>query len=154
MNTIPTREQLLAIKSKCNPTLTAHENWLAINAEMVPNPVPAKMVPKPMVGIELFKLLSQAASRAKIADWVVLQRLVDGINAQDYADVLDWIQMAVGVGKIAPDEAGKAMKYVTDRRDGIETRPDPAWPPEVTWPVANPLFGEPIPFMWIVEAMA
>ena len=154
MNTIPTIEQLAAIKSKCDLAKNSYENWIAINAEMVPNPVPCPMVPKLIIGIELFGLLGQAASKSKIADWMVLPKLADDISEQDYAGVLDWITIATVVGKIQPDEAAKAAKYATDRRDGIEVRPDPAWPPKVPWPVASPLFGEPIPFMWVVEAMA
>ena len=153
MNTIPTPEQLAAIKAKCDMVSTPYENWIAINGEMVPNPILATMVPKRMVGIELFKILTADASKQKIADWVVLPKLVDCISAQDHTGILEWLQVAAGTGKISPAEFQAATKYVTDRRDGIEVRPDPTWPPKVPWPIASPLFGEPIPFMWVVEAI-
>lgn len=153
MNTIPTSEQLAAIKAACDQAKTPYENWEHLTGLNYDNPVPCPQIPKPIVPIEMFGILTEALSRKALIELgSVLVEIRRQIEEQHFDGTLEWSQVLVAAGKMTRAEYAAIEKYVTDRRDGIETRPDPDWPLKVDWGTSQKDFGEPIPYAWVLEA--
>jgi len=155
VNTIPTPEQLAAIKAACDPAQDAQANWLRLTGVNYDNPTPCPQVPKPMRPIEMFSKVVDATGKKGLVELgAVLVEIRRQIDDQDFGGAIEWLQVLLGAGKITTAEYTDIGKYMTDRRDGVETEPDPDWPPKVDWGTSRAEFGEPIPYAWVLEAMS
>lgn len=133
----PSPQAVAAIRAKIldwAPTNAAIA--VALNAPAVANPAPQTTLPKPFAFGDVFGLLSDA-SVAAIRDTPNTTDLIDKVNAGDRAGVGRWVAVLGKLpAKITPAEAAALMAVLQ------ATQPDPAWPAQISWAVAN--LGRPV----------
>ena len=154
MNTVPTQDQLAAIKDACDLSQDAQTNWQRLTSATFKNPVPQRHVPIRISMAYLYATLGiSTKSVGAMLDWVNLPYLDGYLKAQDHASVAQIISALPACLWITRDEAKALIARVWDG-DGPVMVPDPDYKPLVDFGTSHELFGEPIPYMWVVEAMS
>ena len=154
MNTVPTSEQIAAIKDVCDLSQDAQTNWQRLTSAEFKNPTPQGQV---LVRISMGYLYATPGISTKsvgaMLDWVNLPYLDGYLGAQNHASVAQIISALPACLRITPDEAKTLIARVWDG-DGPVMVPDPDYKPLVDFGTSNELFGEPIPYSWVLEAMS
>lgn len=153
MNDVPTKEQLAAIKAECDPSQDAQANWHRLTSAEFKNPVPQGQVP---IYISMSYLYAtpgiSVASVGKVLTWANLPYLDGYLRAQDHASVAQILSAIPAAGLCTPDES-KALIWRVWDGDGPVMVPDPDWQELLDFGTSHELFGEPIPYSWVLEAV-